>query len=65
MLTRLHALRAATPERGAFSAGMALVAGSETLHDAMRRADLALHEAKTNGRGRSQLADRAVGTTRV
>ena len=65
VLSRLHALRAATPERGAFSAGVALAVGGEDLHDTMRRADLALYEAKSTGRGRSRVSDRAVSLSEV
>lgn len=54
---RLEDLRRSTPERGAFSAGIAAMGPGETLRDAMRRADLALYEVKSTGRGRTALAD--------
>jgi diguanylate cyclase (GGDEF)-like protein len=54
---RLAELRRSTPESGAFSAGVAMTAPQETLREAMRRADLALYEVKTTGRGRTGLAD--------
>ncbi|MEP7091298.1 MAG: GGDEF domain-containing protein [Nocardioidaceae bacterium] len=54
---RVERLRASTPDRGAFSAGIALAVPGERLGDTMRRADLALYEAKMTGRGRVSLAD--------
>jgi diguanylate cyclase len=56
----VETLRSATPERGAFSAGIAQAGPHERLGGAMRRADLALYEAKTTGRGRACLAERPV-----
>jgi diguanylate cyclase (GGDEF)-like protein len=49
-------LRAATPAQASFSAGIAVSASGEDLDGLMRRADLALYEAKSAGRGRSQVA---------
>jgi diguanylate cyclase (GGDEF)-like protein len=57
---RLEELRRCTPEGGAFSAGIAVVAPAESLRDTMRRADLALYEVKSTGRGRTALADPAL-----
>jgi PleD family two-component response regulator len=57
---RLEELRRCTPDGGAFSAGIAVVAPAESLRDTMRRADLALYEVKTTGRGRTALADPAL-----
>ena len=39
-----------------FSAGIATLLPSETVHDAVQRADVALYRAKENGRNRSELA---------
>lgn len=58
---RAERLRASTPERGAFSAGIAMAVPGERLGDTMRRADLALYEAKMTGRGRVSLADPPIG----
>jgi diguanylate cyclase (GGDEF)-like protein len=49
-------LRAATPEDASFSAGIAVAAADESPEELMRRADLALYEAKSDGRGRAKLA---------
>ena len=46
-----------------FSAGVAQVASGETSSDAMRRADLALYEAKTTGRNRTCVASGPVQET--
>ena len=50
-------LRLETPDRDAFSAGIAAATPGEQLGDVMRRADLALYEVKRSGRGRAQVAD--------
>ncbi len=49
-------LRTATPETGSFSAGIAVGRADESLEDLMARADLALYEAKSAGRGTARLA---------
>jgi diguanylate cyclase (GGDEF)-like protein len=54
-------LRSATPEDGSFSAGIAVGAAAEGLEELMARADLALYEAKSAGRGRARLAPTPVG----
>jgi diguanylate cyclase (GGDEF)-like protein len=50
---RLHAL---TPELASFSAGAAAWDGSESLEELIRRADVALYAAKTNGGNRVEIA---------
>jgi diguanylate cyclase (GGDEF)-like protein len=59
----LERMRAALGSAGAFSAGVAVVGKHEEFGEAMRRADLALYEAKTTGRNRTRLATRGVPTT--
>lgn len=49
-------LRSATRSRGAFSAGVAMSTGGETLDDLQRCADLALYESKSKGGRQSSLA---------
>lgn len=49
-------LRAETPDRGSFSAGVAVSAGGEGLEELQRRADLALYESKAKGGRRSSMA---------
>jgi diguanylate cyclase (GGDEF)-like protein len=49
-------LRAATPERQTFSAGIATWDGQETADQLLARADSALYEAKASGRDRSVIA---------
>jgi diguanylate cyclase (GGDEF)-like protein len=53
-------LRAATPREGSFSAGLAVGTATEGLEGLMRRADLALYEAKSAGRGTARLAGEPV-----
>jgi diguanylate cyclase (GGDEF)-like protein len=56
ILVAAERLKAATPERGAFSAGAAGWNRSETLDELLNRADLALYAAKTAGGARIELA---------
>lgn len=53
-------LRSATPAQASFSAGIAVSDTGEDLEGMMRRADLALYEAKSGGRGRSNVASAAI-----
>jgi diguanylate cyclase (GGDEF)-like protein len=57
-------LRAATPELASFSAGAADWNGRESLEELMRRADVALYAAKTNGGNRVELAPATLEPTR-
>lgn len=52
----LQRLREETPLQSSFSAGIADWDRDEGLEELLRRADLALYAAKTNGGGRSELA---------
>jgi diguanylate cyclase (GGDEF)-like protein len=54
----LERMRADTPRRAAFSAGIATKAQGETLEDLARRADLALYAAKAAGGDRVEVAGR-------
>jgi diguanylate cyclase len=58
----IERLRAATPEPGSVSAGIAVWNGLETCDDLLDRADAALYEAKAQGRARAVLTP-PVGTT--
>jgi diguanylate cyclase (GGDEF)-like protein/PAS domain S-box-containing protein len=53
----LERLRAATPGGQTCSAGIAVWDGQESAEELMRRADVALYEAKETGRDRSVVAD--------
>ncbi len=53
----LQRLQEVTPPQGAFSAGLATWSGeADQLGDLLRRADVALYAAKTNGGGRTEIA---------
>ena len=52
----LQALRTRSGTDGGFSAGVVAVADGDAPGDAMRRADLALYEAKATGRNRTCVA---------
>jgi diguanylate cyclase (GGDEF)-like protein len=54
-----EALRPVTPEEQTFSAGIAAWDGHEEPVALLQRADLALYEAKENGRNRTVLAEAA------
>lgn len=56
----LERLREVTPDRGAFSAGVAAWNGSEELDELMRRSDVALYAAKTAGGNRAEMAPQAL-----
>ena len=62
-LSALARLRDCTPAEESFSAGLAVWDGEESLPELMRRADLALYEAKTNGGRRVEVAPAGVGRT--
>jgi len=49
-------LKAVTPELGSFSAGVAAWEGGQSLDELLRRADVALYAAKTEGRSRVEIA---------
>jgi diguanylate cyclase (GGDEF)-like protein len=53
----LAGMRSASGSDGAFSAGVVTVTAGDSPGDVMRRADLALYEAKTTGRNRTCIAD--------
>jgi diguanylate cyclase (GGDEF)-like protein len=55
-LTAIDRLRQMTPQLGSFSAGAAIWNGSESLDELLRRADVALYTAKTDGGSWVQLA---------
>jgi diguanylate cyclase (GGDEF)-like protein len=57
-------LRVATPELASFSAGAAAWNGRESLEELMRRADVALYAAKTEGGNRVELAPATLEPTR-
>jgi diguanylate cyclase (GGDEF)-like protein len=57
-------LRAATPELASFSGGAAPWNGRESLEELMRRADVALYAAKTEGGNRVELAPATLEPTR-
>jgi diguanylate cyclase (GGDEF)-like protein len=56
----LAELRSASGMDGAFSAGVVTVKSGDSPGDIMRRADLALYEAKTTGRNRTCVADESL-----
>ena len=55
-LAAIDRLRAATPEREAFSSGIAVWDRREDLTELLRRSDLALYAAKEAGGGRTEVA---------
>jgi diguanylate cyclase (GGDEF)-like protein len=55
-LTAIDRLRRATPERQAFSSGVAVWDRTEDLAELLRRSDLALYAAKAAGGGRTEVA---------
>ena len=57
VLALLDRLRTESGQDGAFSAGVATAATGDSPGDVMRRADLALYEAKATGRNRTCVAD--------
>ena len=57
-------LREMTPSLGSFSAGAAIWDGLETLDELLRRADVALYTAKTDGGSRVQVAPPTLGAGR-
>lgn len=59
----LAGMRTASGIDGAFSAGVVTVATGDSPGDVMRRADLALYEAKTTGRNRTCIAAGPVAET--
>jgi diguanylate cyclase (GGDEF)-like protein len=63
-MSAVERLRAATPELASFSAGAAAWNGSESLEELMRRADVALYAAKTEGGNRVEQAPETLEPTR-
>jgi diguanylate cyclase (GGDEF)-like protein len=63
-LSAVDRLRATTPQLASFSAGTATWNGSESLEELMRRADVALYAAKTDGGNRVEPAPVALEPTR-
>jgi diguanylate cyclase (GGDEF)-like protein len=55
-LAAVDRLRQMTPELGSFSAGIASWEGGQSLDELLRRADVALYEAKTEGGSRVEIA---------
>jgi diguanylate cyclase (GGDEF)-like protein len=55
-LAAVERLREMTPELGCFSAGIAAWDGTEPLDELLRRADVALYTAKTDGGSRVEIA---------
>jgi diguanylate cyclase (GGDEF)-like protein len=55
-LAAVERLRQMTPELGCFSAGIAAWDGAEPLDELLRRADVALYEAKTDGGRKVEIA---------
>ena len=55
-LAAVDRLRQITPELGSFSAGVAAWEGGQSLDDLLRRADVALYTAKTEGGRRVEIA---------
>ena len=63
-MSAVERLKAATPELASFSAGAAAWNGSESLEELMRRADVALYAAKTEGGNRVEQAPETLEPTR-
>jgi diguanylate cyclase (GGDEF)-like protein len=63
-MAAVERLRGATPELASFSAGTAAWNGTESLEEMMRRADVALYAAKTDGGNRVELAPVALEPSR-
>ena len=63
-MAAVERLREATPELASFSAGAATWDGREPLEELMRRADVALYAAKTEGGNRVELAPATLEPTR-
>jgi diguanylate cyclase (GGDEF)-like protein len=63
-MAAVERLRGATPELASFSAGAAAWNGQEALEELMRRADVALYAAKTEGGNRIELAPVALEPSR-
>lgn len=55
-MAAVNRLKEITPELGSFSAGVAAWDGKETLDELLRRADVALYSAKTDGGRRVEIA---------
>jgi diguanylate cyclase (GGDEF)-like protein len=64
-MTAVKRLHAATPELASFSAGTAVWNGQESLEELMRRADLALYAAKTEGGNKVETAPPTLEPSRV
>jgi diguanylate cyclase (GGDEF)-like protein len=63
-MAAVERLRGATPELASFSAGAAAWNREEALEELMRRADVALYAAKTDGGSRVELAPVALEPSR-
>jgi diguanylate cyclase (GGDEF)-like protein len=63
-MAAVERLRGATPKLASFSAGAAAWNGQEALEELMRRADVALYAAKTDGGNRIELAPVALEPSR-
>jgi diguanylate cyclase (GGDEF)-like protein len=64
-MTAVKRLQAATPDLASFSAGSAVWNGEESLEELMRRADLGLYAAKTDGGNRVETAPQTLEPFRV